>query len=316
MAHIYTHNKNGKKYALNAENLNKLRRQKIWIDLKDPTDDDIKLLQSTIKLHPTTVEDIRVHNSRTKIEEFKNYLSVVMYDIVKKKGELERSEINLIISNNYIITAYQHEIKEIEEIKKKPKKLAKMLSEGTDALLYHFMDNVIGHYIPFMEKIEDEIDNVEVEVTRNTDKKLLNKIIDIRRDTIIIKKLIHPQIGKLGLMADIQSKFIRESKRPYFRDLYDDSVRVNESVENAREAINSTYDMFMSSISFSTNEVMKVLSIAATIMMPLTFITGVFGMNFKYMPGMNNILGFWISAIAMLIIALLLVAFFRKQKWL
>ena len=139
--------------------------------------------------------------------------------------------------------------------------------------------------------------------------------MEVRSRVILIKRLIHPQRERIGMLAKGEFKYIREQKLPYFRDLYDDTYRITETVDSAREGLNSVYDVYMSAISYNTNEVMKILSIAATIVMPLTFITGIYGMNFRHMPGLDNVWGFWITMLSMGFLVLLMLVFFKRRQW-
>jgi len=316
MAYIYSSYKGIIKLPLNEANLSKMKNRKIWIDLKEPSDTELELLQKKLKLHPTTIEDLKAHNSRTKIEEFPNYLSVVISDIVREKGELEQSEIDIIVGKNYIITTSEKEIIELEDLKRKRRKFSRLLFDGSDALLYYILDSVMNHYPPILEEIDDDIDKLEISVTHSTDRKVLNRILEVRGKIILVRKLIHPQRQKMGFLTKGDYRFIRKEKLPYFRDLYDDTFRLSEGIESAREEINSVYDIYMSAISYNTNEVMKVLSIAATILLPLTFVTGIFGMNFKFMPWLTDVHGFWLTMIIMAAMAFFLIMFFKKQKWL
>jgi magnesium transporter len=300
---------------LSEENLSKLRRKRIWIDLQQPTENDLELLQTKLKLHPTTIEDLKSHNSRTKVEEFPNYLSIVLHDVTKKNGEIVPFEVDIIVGKNFVITAYDGNIPEFEDVKKKRRKFSKLMFEGTDALLHFFMDTIMNHYVPIIDYVEDKIDDLEAVVTKTADRKMLNRIIEMRSKIVTLRKIIHPMREKIEHLSRGQYRFIREDKLPYFRDLYDDTVRVSESIDNERESITAVYDLYMSTISYNTNEVMKVLSIAATIMLPLTFITGLFGMNFQYIPGLHDLYGFWVTIGIMVIMVIMLIAFFKKEKW-
>lgn len=315
-ATIYSYHNGNITLPLNEVNLARMKTKDIWIDLKEPDDTELELLQKKLKIHPTTIEDIKAHNSRTKIEEFPTYLSVVISDIIKKKDEFIPSEIDLIIGKNFIITASENDIKELEDLKINRRKFAKLLYGGSDSMLYYILDSVMNHYPPLIEDIDDEVDKLETAAIQSTDRKVLNQILDVRSRIILIRKLIHPQRQKMGFLTKGQYKFIRADKLPYFRDLYDDTFRLSESIESSREEISSVYDIYMSTISYNTNEVMKVLSIAATIVLPLTFITGVFGMNFRYMPWLNEAYGFWATVILMVGFAFFLIMYFKKQKWL
>lgn len=318
MGYIHYYDKELVNVALTEQNLLNVRKKesRFWIDLEDPTNKELDLLKRKLKIHPTTIEDLKAHNSRTKIEEFKKYLVIVMYNVIEKNGDLKQIETDLIIGRNFVITTHSHIIENIKAEKKNQKKLTRLFRGGSDIFLHYIMDNIINHYMPIVEEIDEEIDVLEDQVSDHADKKILERIIKIKRKVIFIKRTMYPLKEKTDILARKEGyKFISKEALPYFRDLHDNAVRLAERIDTCREGSNSLFETYMSSISYSMNEVMKILSIISTIMLPLTFITGIFGMNFQFMPWVKDIYGFWFSIILMLIIAIFMLLFFKKKKW-
>lgn len=315
MSSIYIPGKRIVRKRLLENNIDKSKNNMKWIDLKEASENDLKILKKKFKLHPTTIEDLQAHNSRTKIEEFRNYISVVLYDVKEWKNEIIGHEIDIIIGRDFIITACEKEIKELQKLKTQHNKFNRLCKEGSDKFLYHILDTIINKYLPIIEEIDTDVDQMESYLTKSSDKKLLNNIIETRSKALKLKKIIYPIRDKLISLTKGSYKYIRETNIPYFRDLTDDVFKICEAIEGSRDDINAVYDIYMSSISYNTNEVTKILSIAATIVLPLTFITGIYGMNFKYIPGLDHPLGFWGCILFMVFLTISLIAFFKKQKW-
>jgi len=315
MASIYTNGKGIVKRKLTASNIDKAKDKIKWIDLRESTDEELEILTKKFKLHPTTIEDLKAHNSRTKIEDFKHYSSIVLYDVKEWKNDIVAREVDIIVGKKFIITACERDIKELEKLKKDPKRFKELYNGGTDVMLHHILDLIVNRYLPVIEDIDLDVEEAEDASTKVTDKKLLNLIIETRSKILHLKKIAFPIRDKLLALSKGNYKYIREKNLPYFRDLTDDTFKICESIENARDDINAVYDIYMSSISYNANEVMKILSIAATIVLPLTFITGIYGMNFKYMPGLNHPLGFWGCILFMIFMTVAMIAYFKKQKW-
>lgn len=315
MAEVFSCKKGIAKSAL-TKGSSSSKNSLVWIDLKHPSDDDLEILKESLKLHPTTIQDLKFHNTRAKIEEFSNYLSVVLYDIYKEGDAIKPMEIYIVIGNNFIVTAYNGEISELEDLKKNNKELLMLMKEGSDGMLHYLMDIVRSHYTPIITELDDEIEDIETAASMHIKKSVLNRILGIRRRIHLIRKLIHPQLEKISFLIERKNVFIREEKIPYLRAVYDDIFQINQSIENAIEDISRVYDMYMSTISYNSNDVMKILSIAASIILPLSFIAGLFGMNVPHMPWTQGKYGFWILIGLMAVVASLMIIFFKRQKWL
>lgn len=319
MAEIHYFDRKLNSMPLTKKNLNRVRNKKVWIDLQRPKEKDIEIIRRRFKLHPTTIEDIKTHNTRIKIEEFKKYLFIVMYDIIEKKDSLQQFEIDLILGKDFLITHHGQKLEEfgeeLDELKRNSKKLSNHFVIGPDKIMHDIMDKVVAHYFPIAEKLNDKIYDIEETVAERADKETLAQITALRKKIVILKRILDPQNEKITRLAKSKDKFIRQDTMPYIRDLNDDIIRLAEMNESHRDSVRAIYETYMSTISYNLNEIMKILSIVGAIMLPLTFITGLFGMNFRFMPGLNHWLGFWIVCLVMIFLGVAMLMAFQRKGW-
>ncbi len=297
-----------------AADIARLKSKPVWIDCTDITKEDSEILKRAFGLHPLTVEDMENNHVRIKIEEFSDYLFCVFYGIRKEKA-VELTELDLIIGKNFIISNHRKQVASFEELKKNEDRLAELLSRGIDSLFHRLLDLEVDNYFPILEFLDDEIEKVEEEVTRRPRPELLGRILGIKRMLLSVKKVAFQQREKAGYLAKNSYPFISKRALPYFRDLYDNAIRVSDAVENQREAVGGAFDIYMMSLSNNMNEVMKVLSIMATIALPLTVISGIYGTNFSNLPGSENAFGFWVMISAMAMVSLSMLTYFKRKKW-
>lgn len=291
------------------------QRKKIWIDVTDPTQNEVALLQEIFSLHPITVEDILTINTRAKIEEFENYIFVVLYGIYKRKN-IRLREMDFVLERNVLITAHRQSIEGFEKLKREGKRLESIFKSGMDFLMHRLIDTEVDNFIPVLELFDDVIDRIEDRIIKKPEAKILEKILDLKRRINKIKKIIIPQQEKIAFLAKNKYALISSECQTYFRDVHDHFFTVTDMIEGYRDTLNGSFDAYMSSVSNTTNEVMKVLSVMATIMLPLTVISGVYGMNFVVLPGSRSPLGFWVVVGFMFIIIIIMLSFFRKRGWL
>ena len=290
-----------------------LKKKKIWIDITGITKEESRVIKSFFGLHPLTAEDLVTPNARIKVEEFDNYLFCVFYGI--RKSNIELIEIDFIIGKNFVISSHNKSFDSIAELKKDDEKVGKLLSKGADFVFYRILDMEIDNFMPSLESIDDEIEDIEEEVTKKPSPEMLSRILGLKRKMVMLKKVAFPQREKVSFLTKNDYRFISDAAKPYFRDIYDHAIRVHDTIENYREAIGNTFDVYMSSLSNSMNEVMKMLSIIATIALPLTVISGIYGTNFSILPGQNFAYGFWVMILAMAALCVVMLFYFRKKSW-
>ncbi len=313
MIEIYHLDKDKIKQA-DTKEIPKLNNETIWIDIKDITKEEQKLLETEFNLHQLTSEDLYNQNVRIKVEEFNEYLFCVFYGI-EKKQRIELIEIDFIIGKTFIITNHKGNLKSYDELKNDHARLADLMKKSPDFLFHRLLDMEVDNYFPILENIDDEIEKIEEEVAHRPKPELLQNILKLKRRITRIKKYTLPQREKIGFLTKNQYKELSKKSLPYFRDIYDHAVRVADSVDNYREAVGNTYDVYMSAISNNMNEVMKVLSIIATIALPLTVISGIYGTNFAILPGSGYAYGFWVMMAVLILMATGMIYFFRRRGW-
>jgi magnesium transporter len=296
------------------ENLGKLRKKKIWLDITDMTKQESELIKKTFNLHPLTEEDLFRPGTRIKVEEFPDYLFCVFYGIKSKKSP-KMVEFDLVLGDNFVISNHKEELGSISELKGNAERLERLFAKGIDFIFHKILDKEIDNFFPVLEGLDDRIEAMEEEVTKKPTPELLKNILELKRSIIYIKKHTLSQREKISFLAKNNYRFISEKSLPYFRDVYDHAIRVSDIVDNYREAVGNTFDVYMSAVSNSMNEVMKILSIIATIALPLTVISGIYGTNFSVLPGADYPYGFWWMIILMVAVSAFMLIFFRKRKW-
>ncbi|MFC1690622.1 magnesium/cobalt transporter CorA [Nanoarchaeota archaeon] len=316
MIQVFYLNRKVEKVDFSRKTLKALNKHNktIWVDMINPSLDELEAIRDIFGLHPLTVEDLHTRKSRVKVEEFKHYLYIVLYGIMKHR-EVELNEIDFVLGKNFLISSHLSDSEMFQKIEMHEERLRHLMKKGPDFLLHDLIDSELENYYPVLEKVDEKIDRLEEDITENPEQEHLNKLLELKRKILGIKRIAIAQQDKLALLARGHYAIISKESLAYFRDAYDHSVRVSDKIENYREAILGTFDAHMSSLSNKMNEVMKMLSIIATIMLPLTFITGIYGMNFLNLPGAKETWGFWGVIAFMFGLGVFMLIVFRIKKW-
>ncbi|MBI5388755.1 magnesium/cobalt transporter CorA [Candidatus Woesearchaeota archaeon] len=301
------------KTATSAQ-LPKIKNKRLWIDATSITHEEAKLLQDTFDLHPLTTEDMLHSKTRIKIEEFNNYLFCVFYGI-QKNETISMMDIDFAIGANFVISNHEKEIPTTTALLKDSQRAGKLLQRGPDFLFHWMLNQEIENFFPVLEEIDIHIEALEEQVTKKPHPKIMEEILRLKRQLTEIKKIAFHQREKTSYLAKNEHRFITRKSIPYFRDAYDHTIRVSDTVDNYREAVANTFDVYMSSVSNNMNEVMKVLSIFATIALPLTAISSIYGTNFVHLPGSQFQYGFWVMILAMLALSIVMLFYFKKKEW-
>jgi magnesium transporter len=304
----------GKVNRTDLKSLEKLRDKQVWLDINNITKEEAEQLRIMFDLHPLTEEDILMSNVRVKIEEFNSYLFFVFYGI-QKNAEIELVELDFLLGKNFLITNHIPKLATFEELKSNSERLESLFKKGNDFIMHFLIDREIDNYFPILENIDDEIETIEENATTQPHPKTLTRILQIKRNLVKIKKVSLPQREKLGQLTREHYPEISRKAIPYFRDVYDHAVKASDAIDNYREAVSNTFDAYMSTVSNRMSEVMKVLSVIATMAMPLTVISGIYGTNFEILPGAHSAWGFWIMIGVMFLFSGGMLVYFRKHGW-
>jgi magnesium transporter len=270
-------------------------------------------------LHPLTIEDIVNTLQRPKVDDYEKYLFIVlkMLHYNAKKDLIDIEQVSLIVGAKYVIS-FQEDIEgdvfnNVRHMLKTNKgRIRKM---GADFLAYSLIDAVVDSYFAILEKLGDRIEDLEIELIKNPTMKTLHSIHNLKREMLYLRRAVWPLREVVSSLERERGSFIGSTTRIFLRDVYDHIFQVIDTIETYRDMLSGMLDIYLSSISNRLNEVMKVLTIIATIFIPLTFIAGVYGMNFKFMPEIGWKYGYPVVLIGMLIVGVVMLIFFRKKRW-
>ena len=290
----------------------------VWINIDGhPSHDLLKKVQDHFKLHPLLIEDICTEQ-RPKVEPYDSVLYIVLRSLYydHERVMIENEQISLILGPNYLISFQEREHHLSKFIKERLRSRKNRQHNFTpDYLMYTLIDVVVDNYFVVLEKIAETVDDLEEELISTTDALVLRDIHLLKRETIIMRKSIWPLREVLSKLHRGDFDQISDGISLYLRDLYDHTIQVVDTIETFRDMISGILDLYLSNIGHKTNEIMKLLAIAATIFAPLTFLTGIWGMNFKNMPELS---WQWSYPIALGIMGVMIVGmfiFFKKKKW-
>ncbi len=281
--------------------------------------DLVEKIGKQFQLHPLILEDILHTGQRPKMDDFDDYIFVVlkMLDYDEKEEQVKAEQVSLVLGPHFLIS-FQEIKGDVfstvrERIRKGKGRIRKM---GSDYLAYALIDAIVDRYFIILEIFGEKIESLEDELISDPKPRTLENIHDIKREMIFLRKHVWPLRELIGGMARGETSLIGETTAVYLRDVYDHTIQVIDTIESYRDVLSGMLDLYLSTISNKMNEVMKVLTIIATIFIPLTFIAGVYGMNFKFMPELEWHWAYPVAMLLMLAIAISMLFFFRRRKWL
>jgi len=270
-------------------------------------------------IHPLAIEDILNTGHRPKMDDMDDYLFIVlkMLNYNEEDDEIDAEQVSIIIGQNFVISFQEKEGDVFEPVRERIRKnRGRIRKMGADYLAYALLDSIVDNYFTILEKIGERIESLEEELVENPSTQTLQEIHSLKSGMIFLRKSVWPLREVISELERGESPLIKETTVIYLRDVYDHSIQVIDTVETFRDMISGMLDVYLSSISNKMNEVMKVLTIIATIFIPLTFLAGVYGMNFKYMPELEWYQGYFAVLCVMVVIGIGMVIYFRKKKWL
>ena len=292
-----------------------------WIDIEgihQPS--TLEGLGKCYGFHPLVLEDIMATDQRPKIEDFGDYLFIVL-KMIKYSGNgggLDIEQVSLILGRNYLISFQEGKDGDVFNPVRERIRTAKgrIRNMGPDYLAYALMDAVVDNYYLVLEKLGEEIESIEERLMTDPDPQILRVIHKLKRDMIFLRKSVWPLREVVSSLERRESPLIAESTAIYLKDVYDHTIQVIDTVETYRDMLAGMLDIYLTSINNRLNSVMKVLTVIATIFMPLSFFASVYGMNFKSIPGLEWEWGFTVFNCAMGLIVIGMMLIFRKKKWL
>ena len=290
-----------------------------WINIEGVHHlETIERLGKCYGIHPLTLEDIVNTEQRPKIEEYPDYLFVVL-KASSGAGPNEQPgvhQISLVLKRGLVISFEERAGELFESLRNRIRSgKGRIRTAGSDYLAYCLIDAIVDRYFNILEKLGEDIESSQEELIKKPTRTTLQEIHRMKRDLILFRRSVWPLREAVGSLLRGESALVQKTTLVYLRDVYDHLVHVIDAIEIYREMLAGMMDLYLSSISNRMNEVMKVLTVIATIFMPLTFIAGVYGMNFKHMPELGLPWGYPAVLLLMIVVAVNMLLFFRRKKW-
>lgn len=289
----------------------------LWVDLAVPTDDEARILSDVFKFHPIAVEDARSALQYPKVEPYPGYLYLVLHgiDLAKGKSQFATRDVDFFLGRNYLVTVHDGRSRSIARIQELCDRHERILSEGPVALLHRIVDAMVDNYRPAVEGLEARLDKLE-DLAFTGQEPLARQVIKLKRELGTLRRVIMPQREVIGRLARREFSAITDEMAYRFRDVYDHMVRYADEAFLFQDRVTGIHEVSLATVSNRLNSVMKVLTVMSTIFLPLTVLTGMWGMNIKlpWFPGSEASQFWWIAGI-MLAVSVAMLALFRRFKW-
>jgi magnesium transporter len=289
----------------------------LWLDLDDPMSHVLDDLALRYRFHELAVEDCRHHVQLAKIDYYDGYSFILINSThyTEKPCEVRVREIDVFLGPEYIVTVHDGYSQAVDEIQKHLSSNVIHLTRP-DQVLHAVIDIVVDRYLPTLDHVGDTIDQVQDSLLIQPDVTLLQTIFELKRGLLQFRRAVSSQRELLNMLIRDDTPFIQHDMRIYFRDVYDHAVRAMDLVETYRDLLTGGLDIYLTQMANRTNDIVKGLTILATIMLPLTLVTGYFGMNFEYIPLLKDPNGIWYTTGFLLLVTVSMLGYFKYKKWL
>lgn len=295
----------------------------LWVDLEITSTEDLEqaehILLNVFKFHHLTVEDCREERNQPKVEEFTDYLFFIVHGIKTETNTANfvTKELDGYLGKNFVVTIRNEHFRSIEEVKRQIMANSQICKRGSAYLLHQIFDKIVDMYMPLVDDFDTAINELEdrVFLMKNADNQILEEIMDLRRSVARLKRISARQLEVLYRLSHGEFPQISENILPFFRDVHDHLLRISDLAENYRDLIGGLFEIHFAVTANRTNEVMKLLAVFSAILLPLSLIAGIYGMNFDNMPEIHSPYGYFLTILLMVIIAVGLLFYFWRKGW-
>jgi magnesium transporter len=292
----------------------------IWVDLEEPTHEELAAVAPVFGILDLTVEDLLVQGQRAKLEAFDGYNVLIMHgmNFDPATREVSTPEVDIVLGKNFLITGHPPSLRPIIHDPQGPGHACAQLGKSPTLLLYGIVDRLVDSYYPVLDTIDDAIESVEEQVLGGPTSDVLGHIFTLKHSLSTLRKVISPQLELFNRLIAREDDIIDHAYVVYFRDIYDHLVRSFEVVDSYRDLMSSSMDAYLSMVANRQNELIQRLTLFATIFMPITFLTGLFGQNFRDMPQVDHDNGYlwWYVLGFMVLLSVGQVFYYRRRHWL
>ena len=290
-----------------------------WINIDGLRKHDVETVCTRFGIHPLLIEDILSINQRPKMDEIEGvlYCLLNMLYFNEEDSTVEQEQISIVLGKNFVISFQEDPARDVFNPLRDKLRLinSKIRQRGADFLCYAMIDMIVDNYYIVMENLGDRIETIEDEIIRNSNKRSLARINQLRKELIVLKRNMAPVRDLVNGFLRSESDLLDERITKYFKDVYDHIVQATDLSDNYRDMMMNLQDLYISNVNLRTNEVMKVMAVVTCLLAPATVIGGIFGMNFDIIPTLHNQWGFYIAVGLMLFIPLLMLWIFKRRGW-
>jgi magnesium transporter len=290
----------------------------VWADVVAPTNEDLSLLEEEFGFHALALEDASLVHERPKVDEYDRFLLIIFYAISGSEGAaaIELEQISIFAGANFVVTMHGRDLPMLDLIGHRwQANHARIGIHGAGLLVYSILDALVDGYLPVIDQVSDRIDTIEDTIFGRFDAAAQQEIFQLKRDLLQMRKVLTPERDVLNLLMRRDTPVYSDETARYFQDIYDHLLRVLDSVDTFRDLLSSALDSYVSILSNRTNQVMKTLTASSIILMTMTLVAGIYGMNFEHMPELNWRIGYPLALAAMAAIGLSLGAVFKRKGW-
>lgn len=292
----------------------------VWVSLEQPSETEIQtILADVFHFHPLAIEDCLSDGYQSpKVDVFGSYIFIIVHALRPDfpLDHMDTMELNCFLGPNYLVTSFRGQfMSPVQAVWERLARDERPIERGSDFLCYTIMDQLVDEYMPLLDLMDEEVDQLEDEVLMRPKPAVLERILSLKHSILTLRRIIAPQREVMNRLSRDDLPQIKEPHRIYFRDIYDHLVRIHDLSESIRDVVAGTLDTYLSATSNRLNEVMKALTIVSTIFLPLSFVAGVYGMNFDYLPELHWRYGYYLVWGSFMLIVAVMLWYFRRRGW-
>jgi magnesium transporter len=291
----------------------------LWLDLDSTNRAHVAILEHVCKFHPLTIEDVLNPNSRVKLDEYKDYLFMIIrgvrfYQATDDPYDLETFNLNFYIGKHFLVTVHGGQSAAVEVVEEKMDRSPELLLRGVDRIAHAVMDAAIDAYFPLLDQIDEFVDSLEQRVFERFEQGSIRDIFAVKRTVLSLRRHLAPQRDIFNALANRPTPVLSPESQLYFRDIHDHVLRINDSLDTYRDLLSSTLDSYLTQVSNRLGIATKGLSVIATVTLPFVIVSGMWGMNFQHIPMSDHPYGFWILLGVQMAIGLVLLVLLRLLR--
>ncbi len=291
----------------------------VWVDMEAPTVEEDKILSSVFHFHPLTIEDARVTRNAPKVEAFADYLFFIVHGVKLETNSFNflTKELDGYLGKNFVVTYHHENFRSIDVVKRQVRNSSFVCRRGADYLLHQILDELVDLYLPIVDDFDNSINEIEERIfsQQRSNNAVLEEILSLKRSVARLRRITSKQLNVLYRLAHGEFPLIEEAHLPFYRDVHDHLQRVSDLADSYRDLITGLLDIQFNVVSNRTNEIVKFLTIFSGIILPLSLIAGIYGMNFENMPELKSHNGYFITLGLMLAVTVLLLIYFWRKGW-